>query len=103
MANTFPGGIHPPASKKSTESKRIEEAYLWYWKRFGILRTDKVVQPSGDDGFQFARLDKGLDRTLSILAEVQVMADDELLGGDSDVRRSGARGIDQGVTSAVND
>jgi hypothetical protein len=45
------------------ETKRIEEAYLWYWKHFGILRTDKVVQPSGADGMQFARLDKGLEYT----------------------------------------
>ena len=45
------------------ESKRIEEAYLWYWKHFGILRTDKVLQPSGADGMQFARLDKGLEYT----------------------------------------
>ena len=45
------------------ETKRIEEAYQWYWKHFGFLRTDKVVQPSGEDGFQFARLDKGLEYT----------------------------------------
>ena len=45
------------------ESTRIEEAYLWYWKHFGILRTDKVVQPSGADAMQFARLDKGLEYT----------------------------------------
>jgi len=45
------------------ETTRIEEAYLWYWKHFGVLRTDKVVQPSGDDAMQFARLDKGLEYT----------------------------------------
>ena len=45
------------------ETQRIEEAYQWYWKHFGILRTDKVVQPSGEPGFQFARLDKGLEYT----------------------------------------
>ena len=45
------------------ESKRIEEAYLWYSKHFGILRTDKVLQPSGKDAMQFARLDKGLEYT----------------------------------------
>ena len=45
------------------ETTRIEEAYLWYWKHFGILRTDKVVQPGGADGMQFARLDKGLEYT----------------------------------------
>jgi hypothetical protein len=45
------------------ETKRVDEAYLWYWKNFGILRTDQVVQPSGEPGMQFARLDKGLEYT----------------------------------------
>jgi len=45
------------------ETKRIEEAYTWYWKHFGILRTDKVLQPSGADGMLFSRLDKGLEYT----------------------------------------
>lgn len=45
------------------ETKGVEEAYLWYWKHFGILRTDKVLQPSGADAMQFARLDKGLEYT----------------------------------------
>jgi hypothetical protein len=45
------------------ETKNIEAAYGWYWKHFGILRTDKILQPSGEDGFQFARLDKGLEYT----------------------------------------
>lgn len=45
------------------ETKRIEEAYQWYWKHFGILRTDKVVQSSGADAMQFSRLNKGLEYT----------------------------------------
>ena len=45
------------------ESKKIDEAHDWYQKHFGILRTDKVVQPSGDSGMQFSRLDKGLEYT----------------------------------------
>ncbi|MDE0991016.1 MAG: hypothetical protein OSA83_17520 [Pseudomonadales bacterium] len=45
------------------ECKQVEATYLWYWKHFGILRTDKVLQPSGADGMQFARLDKGLEYT----------------------------------------
>ncbi len=45
------------------ETKQVEESYRWYWKHFGSLRTDKVLQPSGEDGMLFARLDKGLEYT----------------------------------------
>ena len=45
------------------ETKDIEGAHNWYWQHFGILRTDKVLQPSGEIGFQFSRLDKGLEYT----------------------------------------